>query len=137
VDYWTAQRILRPWESVTSAEARRSPGESGVTPVAWSRHGDRRDYPRGYLMTTRITFDEALRILIREKLASGGLARTGIQGVSGGPGKGQICVACGTIIGKGRVVMEGIGSPLSDKKPVQFHDRCFQIWDLERRVPKS
>ena len=47
-------------------------------------------------MTTQLTFDESLRILIREKLASGGLARNGIQGVSGGPGKGQICVACGT-----------------------------------------
>jgi hypothetical protein len=44
-------------------------------------------------MTTHMTFDESLRILIREKLASGGLARDGIHGVSGGPGKGQICVA--------------------------------------------
>ena len=47
-------------------------------------------------MTTHITFDESLRILIREKLASGALARNGIHGVLGGPGKGQICVACGT-----------------------------------------
>jgi hypothetical protein len=87
-------------------------------------------------MTTHIAFDESLRILIREKLASGALARNGIHGVLGGPGKGQICVACGTTIGKSQFVMEGIGSALS-KKPVQFHDRCFRIWDLERRAPET
>jgi hypothetical protein len=88
-------------------------------------------------MMTHMTFDESLRILIREKLASGGLARNDFHGVSGGPGKGQICVACGTTIGKSQVVMEGIASTLSDKKPIQFHVRCFQFWDTERRAPKS
>jgi hypothetical protein len=89
-------------------------------------------------MTTHMTFDESLRILIREKLASGGLARNDFHGVSGGPGKGQICVACGTTIGQSQVVMEGIASTLSDKKkPLQFHVPCFQIWDAERRESKE
>jgi len=38
-------------------------------------------------------------------------------------------------------VMEGIASTLSDrpkeKKPIQFHVSCFQIWDAERRALKS
>lgn len=84
-------------------------------------------------MTTHMTFDESLRILIREKLASGGLARDGIHGVSGGPGKGQICVACGTTIGKSDSVTEGIGSG-EHRKALQFHVVCFSIWDAERRV---
>jgi len=61
-------------------------------------------------MTTHITFDESLRLLIREKLASGGLERNGLHGVPGGAGKGQICVACGTTIGTSQFVTEGISS---------------------------
>ena len=33
--------------------------------------------------------------------------------------------------------MEGIASTLSDKKPVQFHVKCFHVWDVERRAPTS
>jgi hypothetical protein len=84
-------------------------------------------------MTTRMTFDESLRILIRAKLASGGLARDGIHGVSGGPGKKQICVACGATIGESQFVMEGIGSG-EHRKALQFHTVCFSIWDSERKV---
>jgi hypothetical protein len=84
-------------------------------------------------MTTHMTFDESLRILIREKLASGGLARNGIQGVSGGPGKGQICVACGTTIGKSQFVTEAISTG-EHRKALQFHIVCFSIWDAERKV---
>lgn len=84
-------------------------------------------------MSTLMTFDESLRILIREKLASGGLVRNGIQGVSGGPGKGQVCVACGNTIGKSQFVTEGIstGEP---RKALLFHVVCFSIWDSERKV---
>jgi hypothetical protein len=27
--------------------------------------------------------------------------------------------------------MEDVASTLSDKKPIQFHVRCFQFWDTE------
>ena len=84
-------------------------------------------------MTTHMTFDESLRLLIREKLASGGLARNGLHGVSGGAGKGQICVACGTTIGTSQSVTEGISSG-KHRKTLQFHVVCFSIWDAERKV---
>ena len=84
-------------------------------------------------MTTHMTFDESLRILIREKLASGGLARNVIQRVSGSPGKGQVCVACGTTIGKSQFSMGGIPSG-EHGQALQFHTVCFAIWDSERRV---
>jgi hypothetical protein len=103
--------------------------------LAWFQlPGDCRDYPRGYIMTTHMTFDESLRILIREKLASGRLARNGIQEVSGGPGKEQTCVACGTTIGKSQFATEGISSGEHRRKTLQFHAVCFSIWDSERRV---
>jgi hypothetical protein len=76
---------------------------------------------------------EMNRTLIREKLASGGLAHNGIHGFSGGPGKGQICVACGTTVGESQFVREGIGSG-EYRKALQFHTACFSIWDSERKV---
>ena len=84
-------------------------------------------------MTTQMTFDESLRLLIREKLASGGLERNGLHGVPGGAGKGQICVACGTGIGESQFVTEGLSSG-EHRKNLQFHVVCFSIWDAERRV---
>jgi hypothetical protein len=39
-------------------------------------------------------------------------------------------------ITKRQLVMEGIASTLSDKKPFQFHVTCFHVWDAERRAPK-
>lgn len=74
---------------------------------------------------------ESLRILIREKLESGVLARNSIHRVWGGPGNGEICVACDTTIAQSQFVMEGIGEHL---KALQFHVVCFSIWDSERRV---
>jgi hypothetical protein len=51
-----------------------------------------------------------------------------------GPADGEICDACDKPITKQQLVMEGIASTLSDKKPIQFHVVCFQIWDAERRA---
>ena len=80
-------------------------------------------------MTTHMTFDESLRILIREKLASGGLARNGIHGVSGGPGKGQICVARGTTIGESQFVM-GASAPASTERP-SSSTRCVSLSGIQ------
>jgi hypothetical protein len=37
--------------------------------------------------------------------------------------------------------MEGIASTLSDrpkdKTPIQFHVKCFYVWDIERREPQE
>ena len=55
----------------------------------------------------------------------------------GGPGDGAQCDACDTRITKKQLVMEGIASVFTSKKPFRFHVQCFYAWDAERRVPKS
>jgi hypothetical protein len=50
---------------------------------------------------------------------------------------GEVCNACDQPITKQQLVMEGIGDPLKDKRPFQFHVQCFQIWEAERRRPRS
>ncbi len=77
---------------------------------------------------------EDLRLLIRSKLNDGSLPYNSMPRFWGGRGNGERCDACEALITKEQLVMEGIASTLRDKKPVQFHVRCFHIWDHERRV---
>ena len=77
---------------------------------------------------------EALRLLIRQKLQDGRLPLNSMPRFWGGPADGEVCDACDKPITKEQLVMEGIASTLRDKKPVQFHVRCFHIWDHERRA---
>jgi hypothetical protein len=85
--------------------------------------------------------DEALRTLIRAKLNDGRLPFNSMPRFCGAPADGEVCDACDKPITKQQLVMEGIASTLSDrpkdKKPIQLHVVCFQIWDAERRAPKS
>jgi hypothetical protein len=75
---------------------------------------------------------EGLRLLILSKLADGRLPMNSIPRVWGGPGNGEICDGCETIVTKDELIMEG--SPLaSGKGPLQFHAQCFWIWEDERR----
>jgi hypothetical protein len=82
---------------------------------------------------------DTLRVLIREKLKDGRLPLNSMPRFWGGPADGEVCDACDQLITKQQLVMEGIASTLSDrpkeKKPIQFHVTCFQIWDVERRTP--
>ena len=78
---------------------------------------------------------EALRLVIRSKLNDGRLPYDSMPRFWGGPGDGEQCDVCETLITKEQLVMEGIASVFSNKKPVQFHVRCFFIWDAERLVP--
>ena len=80
---------------------------------------------------------EALRILILEKLKDGRLPHDSMPRFWGGPANGELCDACDGPITKQQLVMEGIASTLSDKKPIQFHVQCFQIWDSERHASRS
>ena len=84
---------------------------------------------------------DALRTLIRQKLKDGHLPFNSMPRFWGGPADGEVCDACDKPITKQQLVMEGIASTLSDrrkeKKPIQFHVSCFQIWDAERRALKS
>jgi hypothetical protein len=33
--------------------------------------------------------------------------------------------------------MEGLAWTLTSKKPIQFHVKCFQIWEAERRSQRE
>lgn len=80
---------------------------------------------------------DAVRLLIREKLSDGRLPYDSMPRFWGAPGAGETCDACDKAITKQQLVMEGISSTLSEKKPMQLHVVCFQLWDHERREPKS
>jgi hypothetical protein len=77
---------------------------------------------------------EALRLLIRAKLADGRLPSDRLPRVWGGPGNGELCAACGERVTKDHSVLEG--SAL-DGRPFQLHARCFNIWDSERQAPET
>lgn len=74
--------------------------------------------------------------IVRAKLADGKLPHNSIPRVWGGPGNGEACDVCETIVTKDEFIMEGIGVEGS-RTPVQFHVRCFYLWDSLRRVPTT
>jgi hypothetical protein len=75
---------------------------------------------------------EALRLLICSKLDKGRLPLNSIPRVWGGPGQGETCDGCDSIITAKEFVMEGI-SLARGRAPLQLHARCFGIWESERR----
>jgi hypothetical protein len=76
--------------------------------------------------------DESLRLLIRGKLAGGVLPGHDCAKVFGGVSNGETCDGCDEVIGKAQSVMDCIGEHYP--KTLQFHVRCFYIWDSERRT---
>jgi hypothetical protein len=76
---------------------------------------------------------EAIRILIRQKLAVGTLPHDSIPRFWGGPPDGEDCDACDEVIRADQLLMEGI-STLTNKG-IQFHVECFYLWDSERDAP--
>jgi len=76
--------------------------------------------------------EESLRLLIRNKLTTGALPGHDCTKIFGGPSSGERCDACGEIIGTDQLMMDCIGEHYP--KSLQFHVRCFYIWDSERRV---
>jgi hypothetical protein len=74
-----------------------------------------------------------LHRLIQGKLADGRLPYNRIPRILGGAGKGETCDACDEPITKKQLLMEGIGT---GKRGIQFHVRCFSLWDELRREPK-
>jgi hypothetical protein len=77
--------------------------------------------------------EESLRLSIRGKLASGVLPGHDCTKVLGGVSNGETCDACGELIAKNQLVMDCIGEHYP--KALQFHVRCFYIWDSERGAP--
>ena len=74
---------------------------------------------------------DVVRHDIRRKLEDGRLPRARFSTVWGGPSAGETCNACGTVLATEQILIEGIGLAAG---PIQFHVRCFQIWDDERRL---
>jgi hypothetical protein len=120
--------------SVTSGRARSASALLNSTLTMWSiltRHG----YPAWSTQT--IVEGPAIRLLIREKLKDGQLPYDSMPRFWGGPSTEEICDACDLRIEKTQLVLEGIASTRSHKKPIQFHVVCFQLWDHEKReAPK-
>ena len=79
-----------------------------------------------------MTSEESLRSLIRGKLQSGILPGHDCIKVLGGTSNGETCDACGEVTANNQLVMECIGEHYP--KTLQFHVRCFYIWDSERRT---
>ena len=77
--------------------------------------------------------EQALRLLIRQKLADRRLPHDSIPRVWGGPSDGETCNACGESVTKPALIMEGIA--LGGTAPLRLHVRCFYMWDGERRGP--
>jgi hypothetical protein len=77
---------------------------------------------------------ESLRLLIQRKLDDGRLPHNSIPRVWGGPGNGEACDACEEPIPKNQLIMEGISLD-GGQGPVQFHVKCFYLWDEVRQAP--
>ena len=76
---------------------------------------------------------ESLRLFIRRKIQNGRLPHAGIRRIWSSPSDGQTCDACDATLAKEQLLMEGITLGLGRRR-FQFHVRCFQIWDHERRA---
>jgi len=72
---------------------------------------------------------EGLRLLIQRKLRDGRLPHDRVTQVWGSPSDGETCAACDTVLTMAELVMEGT----THGRNLQFHVRCFQLWDDERR----
>jgi len=76
--------------------------------------------------------EQSLRTLILQKLRSGLLPGQECTKVFGGASNGELCHACDEAIATNQLVMDCIGEHYP--KTLQFHVRCFYIWDSERRT---
>jgi hypothetical protein len=75
-----------------------------------------------------------LRLLIQQKLNDERLPHNSIPRMWGGPGDGETCDACEEPVAKNQMLMEGIAID-GPRSPVQFHVRCFDLWDELREAP--
>lgn len=73
---------------------------------------------------------DALRLIIRRKLAQGDLPHDSIPRFWGGPANNEECDACEETISGDELIMEGI-STVTDEG-IQLHVECFYVWDTER-----
>jgi hypothetical protein len=77
---------------------------------------------------------ETLRLLICRKLQDGRLPHGGVTRVWSSPSDGERCDACGEILSKEQLLMEGT---TQGRRQLQFHVQCFRLWDDETRTQRS
>jgi hypothetical protein len=125
--------VVRPPRDCANCGKRIDPGESGSTRQGMSYHADcalpalHSQLPKGRPM---IEF-EAIRLLIRTKMADGRLPTNGPVRVWGGRGDGESCDICEETITKDEFMMESIPTE-SAPELLQLHVKCFWLWHLER-----
>ena len=73
---------------------------------------------------------EALRLVVRRKLAAGSLPQDSIFRFWGGLSNGEDCDACGEPIRNNHLIIEAISTRTNHG--LQFHVGCFYVWDQER-----
>jgi hypothetical protein len=88
---------------------------------------------RGPLSTEATVEQESLRLFIRRKIQNGRLPHTGIRRIWSSPSSDQTCDACDATLAKEQLLIEGITLGLGRSR-FQFHVRCFEFWDHERRA---
>ena len=77
---------------------------------------------------------EALRLLVRQKLADGRLAADYVPRTWGSLGNGRTCDACEQVVRKSQLMIEGAST--DDQQPdLTFHVPCFYLWETERHGP--
>ena len=91
--------------------------------------------PALYVRSLRMDPKENARLaaIIKTKLAEGKLPYNSIPRIWGGPGNGEACDACEVPIPAEELLMEGIAT--EGGGGIQFHVRCFYLWDSLRRTP--
>lgn len=80
---------------------------------------------------------QKIRLLIRRRLLSGLLPKDRLSRASWGRSNGEFCDACEGVLTHVQILLKGTTSVVTDRQPTQFHVRCFQIWNDERRTLQS
>ena len=73
---------------------------------------------------------DALRAIVRRRLRDGSLPMNNIPRVWGGPGNGETCDVCASVVTKAEFVMDVISA--TDGRGVRLHVECFSVWESER-----
>jgi hypothetical protein len=78
---------------------------------------------------------DVVRLLIQGKLRDGRLPYDGVTRAWSSPSARERCEGCDMLLATEHVLMAV--TTLTRSKAIQFHVICFQVWNDERRAPKS
>lgn len=76
--------------------------------------------------------EDLVRHLVRRKLSEGRLPRTRAVDIWAVPSDGQTCDGCGEQIERNQQIVWAIAT--RDWMSIQFHEDCYQIWEVERET---